>query len=77
MLVEIEGYKTEAIVWGKKCSIKELRNKMFKTLEQDPSQENFTALFCCMWNFEEIPHTEIEVDFVIDTDIHHIYKPKY
>ena len=77
MLVAIDGYETEAIIWGKKCSLKELRLKMLETLNKLP-EKYFVDLFCRMWGFEKVLYAEdIQVDFVIDTDTHIIYKPRY
>ena len=76
MVVEIEGYETEAIIWGKKCGLEELRMKMLETLNKAP-EKYFVALFCRMWDFAEILYTEnMQVDFVIDTDTHIVYKPR-
>jgi len=81
MLVEIEGYEISAVVWGKKCDIDELRKKMLKTWDKHPLRENFVALFCRMWSFEEIPHVKdtenIMVNFVMDVDTYSVYKPYY
>ncbi len=77
MLVYIESYWGDRLISGKKCSEKELRQKMKLVLEITQS-EDFTALFCRMHQFDEYPLTDdIETDFVLDLDTCLVYKPKY
>ncbi len=77
MLVEIESFWGDKIISGKKCSEKELRQKMNEVLKITETEE-FTAIFCRMFQFEENNFSdEVRVDFVIDLDTHLIFVPKY
>lgn len=77
MLVEIESFWGNKIISGKKCSEKELRRKMNKALKITETEE-FTAIFCRMFQFEEYNFSDdVRVDFIIDLDTHLVYAPKY
>lgn len=77
MLVEIESYMGDCLIFGKRCSENELRQRMKKVLEAAETEE-FTAIFCRIYQFDQYPLSEeIEVDFVIDLDTHQVYAPKY
>lgn len=77
MLVWIESYQGDRLISGKKCSEKELREKMNFILEINEG-EDFTAIFCRMHQFDEYPLSkDIRVDFVIDLDTYRLYAPKY
>lgn len=76
MLVEIESFWGNKILSGKKCSGKELRQKMNEVLKITETGE-FTAIFCRMFQFEEYDFSDdVRVDFVIDLDTQLVYAPK-
>ena len=77
MLIYIESLWGDRIISGKKCTEKELKEK-FKKVIKIVEAEDFTALFCRMFNFEEyFLDEDIQIDFVIDLDTHLIYTPHY
>ena len=77
MLIEIESFFGNRLISGKKCTEKELREKFRKVIKIAETQ-NFTELFCRMYNFEEYDLSEyIQADFVIDLDTHLVYAPRY
>ncbi len=76
LIIEIDGYFHQALVTGKKCSKHQLNYKYLLAKELTYEIRDFPNLFCRLHNFECIPYdSEIEVDFVIDTD--RIYRPPY
>jgi len=77
MLVFIESFWGNKIITGKKCTENELRNKFKKALKITQTAE-FTALFCRMFQFDELPLDEdIHVDYIMDLDTLLVYKPRY
>ncbi len=78
MIIEIDGYFHQALLTGKKCSKIQLRQKYLQAKELTYEIRDFPNVFCRLHNFEQILYdTEIEVDFVIDTDTDRIYTPSY
>ncbi|XRG80750.1 hypothetical protein V5E38_10795 [Rossellomorea sp. GAMAL-10_SWC] len=78
MIVEIDGYFTQALLTGRKCSKKELKQKYLQALSMVNDIRNLPDVFCRLHRFEQLPFDdEIEIDFVIDTDIDYIYSPTY
>lgn len=78
MIIEIDGYFHSALITGKKCIKKQLREKYFHAKKHSGDLNNFPDLFCRMHHFDRVPYdSEIEVDFVIDTDTDRIYQPSY
>ena len=77
MLIEIESFYGNKLISGKKCTGKELRSK-FKEAIKMADTDNFTVLFCRLFQFEEIPFDDNDkVDYVIDLDTYLVYKPRY
>jgi hypothetical protein len=77
LLVEIESIWGNKILSGKKCSKIELWQKMNDALKFTGTEE-FTAIFCRMFLFEEINFSDnVRVDFIIDLDTHLVFAPKY
>ncbi|MNH80327.1 hypothetical protein D3C73_326650 [compost metagenome] len=79
MIVEIDGYFGNVLLTGKTCSIRELRKKYNIAKRQCTNINDFSAVFCRLFEFELIPDAYkegIRIDFVIDTDIDHIYTPR-
>lgn len=73
MLVGIESHFGDGVISGKECTKKELKKRMKKVLELIEKTEDFTLLFCRMYNFEQLPYSEdmirqTEVKFTIDLD---------
>jgi len=78
MIVEIDGYFTQALLTGRKCSKKELKQKYLQALSMVNNIRDLPDVFCRLHHFEQLPFDdEIEVDFVIDTDTDYIYSPNY
>ena len=78
MIIEIEGYQIKAFVSGKKCTAGKLQWQMKKVMEHIADNQHFISLFCRLFDYEEIVYSdETEADYVIDTDIHRVYKPVY
>ncbi len=78
MIVEIDGYFTQALLTGRKCSKKELKQKYLQALSMVNDIRNLPDVFCRLHRFEQLPFDdEIEIDFVIDTDTDYIYSPTY
>ena len=75
MLVLIDSYFGNRLISGRKCSLKELRERLKKIIEMSHG-EDFTTLFCRVYNFEELPlGDDFEIDMIIDLDTHLVYKP--
>ncbi|MFF2879205.1 hypothetical protein ACFVR2_23220 [Gottfriedia sp. NPDC057991] len=78
MIVEIDGYFTQALLTGRKCSKKELKQKYLRALSIVNDIRDLPDVFCRLFRFEQLPFNDkIEVDFVIDTDTDYIYSPNY
>jgi len=75
MLILIESYFGDRLISGRKCSLKELYER-FRNVTEMSHDEDFTALFCRVYNFEELPLCDdFEIDMIIDLDTHLVYKP--
>ncbi|WP_129692225.1 hypothetical protein [Gottfriedia acidiceleris] len=78
MIVEIDGYFTQALLTGRKCTKKVLKQKYLQALSMVNNIRDLPDVFCRLHRFEQLPFDdEIEVDFVIDTDTDYIYSPNY
>lgn len=78
MIIEIEGYDFQAILFGKKCSEHELKQMYIAALRNVTNRNQLPRKFCSLYGFDEVMYdSEIEVDFVIDTDTDRIYSPQY
>jgi len=76
MLVFIDSYFGDRLISGRKCSLKELQERFRKVIEISHG-EDFTALFCRVYNFEELPlDDDLEIDMVIVLDTYRVYKPR-
>ena len=69
MIIEIEYYKGDTLLYGSKVSFQEFKNQM-KTVENlyDKEEDNFVALLCRMYRWTVI-EDELEPQFVYDRDI--------
>lgn len=78
MIIEIDGYTLNALLTGKKCSKQQLKEKYLKAKEITYEISDIANVFCRLHNFERITSdSDVEVDFVIDTDTDRIYSPIY
>ncbi|WP_075617212.1 hypothetical protein [Paenisporosarcina indica] len=78
MIIEIDGYFHQALLTGKKCSKKQLRQKYLQAKVLTYETRDFLDVFCRIHNFDQVIYdNEIEVEFVIDTDTDRIYTPSY
>ena len=68
MLVEIEYYKGNLILSGKKVSFTELKEQI-KSVENlyDKQEDNFTELLCRMYGYD-IVSEQLLPDYVYDRD---------
>ena len=77
MLIRIDSFFGDKLIFGKRCTEKDLREKFNKVIEAVETEE-FVTLFCRMFQFEELPVDEdIRVDYIIDLDTHLVYTPCY
>ena len=77
MLVYIESYFGDSLISGKRCTEKELREKFNRAVKLNEGGD-FPALFCRMFEFEELPLSQkIQVDYIMDLDTHRVYMPHY
>ncbi|MFC6039538.1 hypothetical protein ACFPYN_08885 [Paenisporosarcina macmurdoensis] len=78
MIIEIDGYLHQALLTGKKCTKKQLKQKYLEAKELTYEISDIPNVFCRLHNFEHILFdSKIKVDFVIDTDTDRIYTPSY
>jgi len=78
MLVFIESFYGNRLLTGKRCSEKELWQRMKCVVGKIEKTEDFTPLFCRLYEFDELPMCDdTEVDFVIDLDTCLVYSPQY
>jgi hypothetical protein len=76
MLVEIDGYFHRIHITGAKCTKQELKQKYLQAKMLNSDIRDLPFVFCRLHSFDQIPlDNDVEVDFVIDTDIDRIYKP--
>ncbi|WP_082687120.1 hypothetical protein [Bacillus sp. FJAT-27445] len=78
MIIEVDGYFHQALLTGKKCSKKELKQKYLQAKALTTDIKELGNVFSLLHNFEQLPYdSEIQIDFVIDTDTDRIYSPSY
>ena len=78
MIIEIDGYDIQAILFGKKYSMHELKQMYIAALRNVTNRKQLPREFCSLYGFDEVMYdSDIEIDFVIDTDTGRIYSPKY
>jgi len=80
MLIEIEGFGTKILLSGKKYSVVTIKKMFYKALELSREDNNFTPLFCRMYNYDvlEIPSSDnIQVDYIFDLDTELVLTPSY
>lgn len=78
MIIEIDGYYHQVLLSGEKCSKKQLWQKYLKAKKLTYEIQDLPNVFCRAYHFEQIQYdSDIEVDFVIDTDTDRIYSPFY
>jgi hypothetical protein len=77
MIIEIAGYKTKALLTGKKCSVGKLKWMLYQTMSKCDA-DNFVALFCRMYHFDELVFSEdIVADYVLDIDTSIVITQKF
>lgn len=69
MVIEIEYYKGDTLLYGSKVSFVTFKNQI-KTIENlyDKEEDNFVALLCRMFNWE-VNRDGAEPQYVYDRDI--------
>lgn len=78
IIIEIDGFFNQALLTGRKCSKKQLKQMYLQAKELTFDPSNFPNVFGRLHNFEQVPYSEdIKVDFVLDTDTDRIYSPSY
>ncbi|TWT26035.1 hypothetical protein FQV30_09600 [Planomicrobium sp. CPCC 101110] len=78
MILEIDGFFNKALLTGKKCSRKQLKQMYLQTEKLTSEPGDFSNVFCRLHKFEQLTGSkDIEVDFVLDTDTGRIYSPNY
>lgn len=76
MIIKIEGYQTEILVSGKKCSESKLYWQMKKTISYMVEESTFVSMFSRLFDYEEIDYSdELKTDYIIDIDTYKIFKP--
>ena len=76
MLIYVDSFFGDSLLSGKKCSEKELRQRVLETKNQCETSD-FAALFCRKYLFDELPISEdIQVDFIVDLDTYLVYVPR-
>lgn len=76
MIIEIEYFKGDVRLAGKKVSLSELKEQI-KTIEElyDRMNDNFIALLCRMYGWDVVEFSGT-VDLVYDRDIGKFIKPR-
>lgn len=74
MILEIEDYKCDILLYGKSSSFTELK-KQLETTEFICDANNFIELFCRNYHWTVIGNY-ILPDYVYDRDIKKLYKPR-
>ena len=76
MIIEIESYTGDMMLWGKKIGERRLQ-AIVKELLTIVSEDDFPSAFCSRLGYESIPYDETLVaDYVIDLDTHLVIRPK-
>ena len=72
MVIEIEDYRGDVLLYGSKISFGEFK-KQIRTVEglYDMKEENFVALLCRMyhWTVLDVMEEDMEPQYVYDRDI--------
>ena len=77
MIIEIESFESENLIYGKEINYVELQ-RIVKELLELVEEKDFLPSFCLRYGYEIISNDEIlKVDFVIDLDTHMVIIPKY
>ena len=77
MILELESYKRDTRLIGKAVDILVLKRQVEETEAlYDRENDNFTELFCRMFNWS-ITDTDEQPQYVYDRDTKQLYKPKY
>ncbi|GKX53385.1 hypothetical protein [Budvicia aquatica] len=77
MLIEIESLNGDILLSGKVSSVGQLKQRMMDVLDEVGSND-FVAIFCARYGYDIYPYDHnIKVDYIIDLDVHRVYKPAY
>lgn len=68
MIIEIEYYKGDTLLYGQKISFVELK-KQFEIIEDlyDKKEDNFVALLCRMYHWTVV-EDKLQADYIYDRD---------
>ena len=80
MLIEIESCGTRVLLSGKKYSSVTIKKMFYKVLALSREDNNFTPLFCRMYNYDvlETPSSDnTQVDYIFDLDTELVLTPSY
>lgn len=78
VIIKIDGYFLKVMLTGKKCSKQQLKQKYLKAKASTSEIRDLANVFCRLHNFEHITYdSDIEVEYVVDTDTDRIYSPSY
>ena len=68
MIIEIEYYKGDTLLYGQKISFGELK-KQLKTIENlyDEKEDNFVALLCRMYHWIVVDD-KLQAEYIYDRD---------
>jgi hypothetical protein len=58
MIIEIDGFFTHALLTGKKCSKKQLKQMYVKAKELNSDPGDFPSIISRLYHFEQIPYRE-------------------
>jgi hypothetical protein len=77
MVIEIEYYKGDILLYGQKISFKELK-KQIENIESfyDRNEDNFIALLCRVYNWTIIKD-KVQAVYIYDRDIQKAYIIKH
>lgn len=77
MLIEVESVYGDKLIHGKRMEISEICFHMNRILATT-DEKDFVAIFCKRTKYEAVEYDlYANVDYVIDLDIHKVYKPRY
>lgn len=78
IIIEIDSFYRQAIVYGKKYTKQEVKKMYLKVHALTTNLTEIPELFCRLYYFKQLLYSpDIKVDFVIDTDTNIIYFPQY
>jgi hypothetical protein len=77
VIIEIESFWGDCLLHGPKVDYETLQAQV-QDLFMFAELKDFLKNFCARFGYEPLLFNEtVRVDYVIDLDIYHIYKPRY